>query len=198
MLSATLMVALLSSCRAYELVERVTGTVNGGETKTFSFVPSHVLLLCLDSREGDADLYVSTTTSQPDSDNHEFSSTSTGVDILVIPSQHTRSTVYLGVHGHVRHNYSLYDLYLLSPSEEEIRSHQVWETDPETKVEKLVIDIDPLWLANDPKLHEGLEQLKAQWKGGGESGKGVGWLRNSIEWSLWLLIKLIEIAVELL
>ena len=187
---------LLSSCRAYELVERVTGTVNGGEIKTFSFIPRHILLLCLDSREGDADLYVSTTASYPDCDNHEFSSASTGVDVLVIPSLQSYTTVYLGVHGHVRYNYSLYDLYIMSPSEEEIRSHQVWEFDPESKVEKLVIDVDPLWLANDPQLHRSIELLKEQRIVELASSKRSGWVTSTFEWSLWLLIKLIEIAAE--
>lgn len=195
--SATLTVVLLTSCRAYELVEHLTGTVSGGETKAFSFVPAHTLLLCLDSREGDADLYVSTSTSHPDADHHDYSSTSTGVDVLVIPSQQSGFTVYLGVHGHVRHNYSVYDLYLLSPSEEEIRSHQVWEYDHEAKMEKLVIDVDPLWLANDPKLHQRLEVLKEHsGRDGAASSKSAGWVYATFEWSVWVLIKLIEIAAD--
>ena len=155
---------------------------------------SMILLLCLDSIEGDADLYVSHSHSRPDYEYHDMSSTSTGIDVLVVSSQ---SRVYMGIYGHVRHNSSLFNLYILSPSVEEIKDHQVWEYNYETQNDRLVIDIDPLLLANDPGLHRTIEGMRDPYsRHHGAAAGSNNWFRDAVEWVLWVLVKLIEIGVE--
>lgn len=68
--------------------------------------------------------------------------------------------------------------------------------------EKLVIDVDPLVLVNDPIVHELLDQLAISGDGtartragksqGGEEQKGA------LEWIGVILLKIIEIAIEVL
>ena len=196
MSAAALLVAftlLLSTVTSYRLVEKVSGTVSGGDTKVLHTEPgriSSILLLCLDSIEGDADLYVSHSHSRPDYEHHDVSSTTTGIDVLVVSPQ-AQSRVYMGIYGHVRHNTSSFNLYILSPSEEEVRDHQVWEYNHETQRDQLVIDIDPLLLANDPGLHRTIESMH---HGGGTAAGS--WIREGAEWALWVLLKLIEFGVE--
>lgn len=199
-----LLFQLVSYAAGYTLVEKVSSVVNEGDTKVYYTEPreggkvSPILLLCLDSSEGDADLYVSYSQSRPDYEHHDVSATSTGVDILVVSPQ--RGRIYMGVYGHVRHNFSTFNLYILSPNEKEIREHQVWEYNHVTQNEQLIIDVDPLFLANDPILHMTIEALK-----GGRVHpsldmnyeEGVSWLRTTAEWIVWVLAKLIEIGVEI-
>ena len=89
----------------------------------------------------------------------------------------------LNAHTHTRTHYT---------------SHKVWDWDPETQEKKLLIDADPLVLANDPALHQLLDALR----GVEEVGKGRGGhyatLKAILDWTGFLILKTLEIAVEVL
>lgn len=188
---------LVSSCTSYELLDQISGGVNGGDVVVYTAKKDNLLLLCLDSTEGDADLYVSRSHSSPGPEHYHYAATSTGIDIVVVPRNHTHSTAYLGVQGHVRYNHSLFTLYLLVPSSDDLKAHQVWEYDYETMRHQLIISVDPLSLANDASLHRTLEELMTR-ASPGKNGPGNHWVGVAMEWVLWTSFKLLEIAFEIL
>lgn len=74
---------------------------------------------------------------------------------------------------------------------------QVWDWDPETNEEKLLIDIDPLVLANDPTLNHLLDTLRG-YDGSGKKRQNSTTFRTVLDWTGFLLLKTLEIAVEVL
>ena len=64
---------------------------------------------------------------------------------------------------------------------------------------KLIIDMDPLVLANDPTLHTLLESLYSE-------GQGIVMpqstasdiVKKGLEWTGYVLLKLVELGVEIL
>ena len=180
-------------CWCYELVDKISGSVSGGEANFFKLESRRISVLCLITEKGDADLYVakSSLTTSPSADLYELSATSTGTDLVVVLDQ---EPVTIGVHGHVRYDTSLYHLIVLTPGEEDLRQHQVWEYDPEYMRETLVIDVDLLWMANDPHLHAMVHKLYH-----GETITGqLGSLATALEWIFWFLLKLLQFSVEVL
>ena len=79
---------------------------------------------------------------------------------------------------------------------------QVWEWDPESKTDKLVVDVDPLRIANDPELTDVLQMLGADVTVTGKvasSKKDGGNLFSTLaEYAGLVLVKFIEIAIEVL
>ena len=84
-----------------------------------------MMIVALLSLEGDADIYGSTSDKQPSYDSYEYMATSCGLDILVLPPDRAGRRVYIGVYGHVRHENTTYQLYIILPSDEDIRRYQV-------------------------------------------------------------------------
>ena len=74
---------------------------------------------------------------------------------------------------------------------------QIWDWDPESNTDKLLIDVDPLFFANDPSLHQLLEQLV---EGGVATAgsKQESMMDTLVHWTGVVLVKLVEIAVEVL
>lgn len=78
--------------------------------------------------EGDADLYASTDVKEPAHSDSQFSSSSYGLDLVVVPSSKEQShsqRVYLSVVGHGRHEMSQYKMFIITPSNEDIMKYQV-------------------------------------------------------------------------
>lgn len=75
-------------------------------------------------------------------------------------------------------------------------SIQVWDRDVETNEEKLLIDVDPLVLANDPTLNHLLDTLRGY--DGGRKRQNSSTFRTVLDWTGFLLLKTLEIAVEVL
>lgn len=165
--------------------------MNGGESLYYTYRQRGVIIFSTISYAGDVDIYVSTT-SQPGWENYEYSSISTSIDTVLVPHDgHGEVTLYLGLHGHAFHNKSTCLLLIISPSREDILTHQVWELDPATDQEMLVIDIDPLWMKNDPKLHESIEIFA-----GGSTLDIHRGVKFAWEWFLWIIAGILKIAVE--
>ena len=72
---------------------------------------------------------------------------------------------------------------------------QVWDRDPESNEIKLLIDADPLFLANDPSLHRLLRNLA---RGETAGVDGYSTIMNILEWAGFLLLKALELIVEIL
>lgn len=85
---------------------------------------------------------------------------------------------------------------LLPPSP--IHTHKVWDWDPETRENKLLIDVDPLVLANDPDLHQLLDSLKGEEEVGRAKGGHYATFKSILNWTGFLILKTLEIAVEVL
>lgn len=186
--------------KSYRLLDQISGSVKGGEANYYTLKQKTITLICLVSDEGDADLYVDYTsvTKTPDSETHRYLATSTGLDVVTVMYDTSYGeSLSIGVHGYIAQNESSYRLYIVTPSEEDISDHQVWELDPESKTQRLIIDVDPLWMANDPKLHRMLEML---------SSTGYVTSHNQLtsyliiikDWILWFIVNFLHIAVEIL
>lgn len=75
---------------------------------------------------------------------------------------------------------------------------QVWEWDPETNRQVLLIDADPMMLANDPRLTQMIETLHGSPPSGGRGAKGKSITKEVIEFIGVIVVKLCEILIEVL
>ena len=85
--------------------------------------------VALISEKGDADIYASTEVKEPDYTNSQFSSSSCGLDLLVVdpPSSKAGSQrIHIVVVGHSRHAESTYRMFIITPADEDIRKYQVY------------------------------------------------------------------------
>lgn len=115
-----------SSCRGYEIREYAQAEITAGESHYYSYPskPSDTIILALLSDEGDADMFVSTSVRKPSCEDYNYSSSSCGLDLVVVPpGEHSK--IFIGVYGHVRYQNTTYRLYILAPSGEDILRYQV-------------------------------------------------------------------------
>ncbi len=183
----------------YVLLDSQDTTIEGGTHRYYTIKFDQVIIVCLISDIGDADMFASTVTTSPDSDDYEYASTSTGIDVITIP--HTgESSLSLAIQGHSRYTQSKYRLYVLAPSERDYMDYQVWEVDPETDQTVLIIEIDPLWLMNEPRLCDMLNKL-ADGRISNVNGDSIElstFLSNVKDWFIWIIMIILKIVVEVL
>lgn len=76
---------------------------------------------------------------------------------------------------------------------------QVWDWDPESGRDVILVNYDPLQIANDPTLHQLLEQLSHNTVGLTAESQGA-WSTVSylVEWALYLFLETLKIVVEIL
>ena len=119
--------SLLPSILPYEISESLSGYVSAGEITYFTIESQKPIFVVLISQEGDADLYASPTykNSKPSSDNHELSSVSCGLDILPMMMDNQVRKYTVGVHGHVRYDKSVFNLFIIESRDEDLRRYQV-------------------------------------------------------------------------
>ena len=190
---------------SYILLDKQTKSVRGGDIQHYTISYSQILILYLISDEGDADMYVSrsSVTETPNPDDYEYSSASTGRDVIAVP-HYGESSLSLGIHGHIRYDQSKYRLFLLVPSKKDYEEYQIWETDPETGKPALVIGMDTLWMANQPRLHRSLDKLaNSSFAYDGldddvDEGKSSQFFTALKDWVLWIAMILLKIIVEVL
>ena len=75
-------------------------------------------------------MYASTTTREPSSEDSEFSSTSCGLDLMVVPlADRTKAArsrqVNIGVVSQGWHQQTHYRLFIIAPSADDIKKYQV-------------------------------------------------------------------------
>ena len=75
-------------------------------------------------------------------------------------------------------------------------SVQVWDWDPESGRDVLLVDYDPFQIANDHALHQLLEQLS---QNTAAESQGV-WstLHHLAEWTLYLGLETVKVLIEVL
>lgn len=126
-----LLVCLLPSTLSFHIIESLSNSVEAGEVVHYTVAANNPVVVVLVSEVGDVDLYASPThiNSKPSSENHEISSASCGLDILPLLMDSDLKKYTLGVYGHVRYQESSFSLYMIQPSEADIRSYQVMHHD---------------------------------------------------------------------
>lgn len=72
---------------------------------------------------------------------------------------------------------------------------QVWEWDPVSNQNVLMIDADPMLLSNDPRLAEMMAAFHGE---GAEEGTGKKAAKDALEFLGFILIKFFEILIEIL
>lgn len=117
----------IPSAISFTITESLSNSVSAGNVIHYTLASTSAVVVVLVSNEGDADLYASPThiNSKPTSDDHEIGSTSCGLDILPLIMSRDVGKYTLGVYGHVRYEQSSFSLYVIEPSEEDIRNYQV-------------------------------------------------------------------------
>lgn len=129
--SSLMLISLMPSALSYHIANSESGSISGGEVIHYTLSFTDPVVVVLISEEGDVDLYASPThiNSKPTSDDNEISSASCGMDMLALIMSSSLRKYTLGVHGHSRFDKSLFTLYVIKPSQEDIRSYQVLNVD---------------------------------------------------------------------
>lgn len=121
-------VLILSHCTvAYRVINTFHDTVQAGEGKYYSLESRSHVILALYSLEGDADIYGSPTikNNKPSADSFEYMSASCGLDVIVLPMGEEVRRVSVGIFGHVRHETTQYQVWVVEPEEEDKQRYQV-------------------------------------------------------------------------
>ena len=170
----TLCLIIINST-AYQVVQKVSGSVRAGEYRLYDLELTSTLALVLISDQGDGDLYVSLSKEPPTFELYDYASQTCGAEIIVLPlvDKTAQSIARAGVYGHIRYNTTQYHLHLIS-----------CEVDVEY--------IDTLQVANDPSLVAIVKKLQIS---GPDSDKPHIWT-SLRDWTLWLLIHGLEFGVE--
>ena len=101
--------------------------VGAGEVRFYTVESRQPVIIALISDSGDADMYASSTSknSHPSPEDYDYTSASCGLDVIVLGTTKEQSKMTIGVYGHVRYDETVYRLYVISPSEEDIKRYQV-------------------------------------------------------------------------
>lgn len=159
-----LITCLIPSATSFLITESLSDSVSAGDVIHYTLAASNPVVVVLISDEGDVDLYASPThlNSKPTSDSHEIGSTSCGLDVLALVMNEDVKKYTLGVYGHVRYDQSKFSLYVIEPSEEDIKSYQVLYITPGIMIsypepDSAQPEARPCTMEHDRKLCLGLE-----------------------------------------
>ena len=126
LVSVALLFSLPLACSSFEVSSSTSEKLVAGEAHYYTIDASGYVFVALISDEGDVDMFLSGSTRTPSAHDYEESSTSCGLDLVVIPANRPVQTVNLGVHAHIHHEVSRYRLYLIQPSKDDILRYQVF------------------------------------------------------------------------
>ncbi|PIK45866.1 hypothetical protein BSL78_17265 [Apostichopus japonicus] len=108
------------------LLQTLKGEVGAGNFTYFKLTKEGPIQLVVKTLEGDADIYVSDSTSKPTFKNYDIQSTTYGDEVIDIPSSSKRP-VAVGIYGHPFSDLTLFqmDIYWLftEDSDKEMYSH---------------------------------------------------------------------------
>ncbi len=118
---------LLHFSSAYKVINTFHDTVHAGEVKYYSLESRSPVVLALHSIEGDADIFGAPTSknSKPSASSFEYMSASCGLDVMVLPMSDSVRRVSVGIFGHVRHERTQYEVWVVEPEEEDVLKYQV-------------------------------------------------------------------------
>lgn len=122
-----LITSIPPSAHSFHVTKSITDSVSAGDVIHYTLSFTSPVVVIVVSQEGDVDLYASPThkNSKPSSDNYDISSASCGLDVISLIMSSEVRQYSLGVYGHVRYDESRFSLYVIQPSEEDIKSYQV-------------------------------------------------------------------------
>lgn len=122
-----LITVLPDAARSYTVHDAITDTVGPGEARFYTVESQSPLIVALFSDVGDADMYAAVTshTPKPSCEKYDVTSTSCGLDVILLEMKNNVRRMTVGVYGHVRYDESKYRLYIIEPSQEDIMKHQV-------------------------------------------------------------------------
>ena len=122
-----LLFLLLRTVTPFEVQNMLSDRIGAGEVRFYTVESKDPVIMALVSDAGDADVYASLTSknSHPSPDDYDYSSASCGLDATVLDMSKDQSKVTVGVYGHIRYDETTYRLYVISPSEEDIKRYQV-------------------------------------------------------------------------
>jgi hypothetical protein len=122
-----LLFLLLRIVASFEVQNVLSDHVGAGEVRFYTVDSRDPVIIALISDSGDADMYASPTSknSHPSPDDYDYSSASCGLDSTVLDMSKDQSRMTVGVYGHLRYDETAYRLYVISPSEEDIKRYQV-------------------------------------------------------------------------
>ena len=122
----TLFISLQVSS-AFRVLNTFYDTVHALEVKYYTLESTSPVVLALYSVEGDADIYGSPTSknSKPSSESFDYMSASCGLDVIVLPMSESLRRVSVGIYGHVRHENTTYQVWVVEPEEEDVLRYQV-------------------------------------------------------------------------
>lgn len=127
LLLISLVLVLVRNVTPFEVQNQLSDKIGGGDARFYTVDSKEPVIIALISDSGDADMYASSTSrnSRPSSDDYDYTSSSCGLDVVVMGMSKEQSKMTVGVYGHVRYEETLYRLYVISPSEEDIKRYQV-------------------------------------------------------------------------
>lgn len=117
----------LPTCTCYTISESISDTISAGAVTYYTVESTRPTIVALISEEGDTDIYASPThkNTKPSYENYEIGSASCGMEVLVLLMNRELKRYTLGLHGHVRYDKSKYKLFIIEPSEADIKRYQV-------------------------------------------------------------------------
>ena len=121
-----LVLLILPACTCYTVSESTSDTIYANEIAYFNVASTRPVIVALLSTEGDVDAYASPTSKNPKPSgvDYDFCSASCGMDLLMLPMSAESSKYTLGLFGHMRYEKSVYKLFIIEPSEEDIQYFQ--------------------------------------------------------------------------
>lgn len=122
-----IVLSFLHTALSYHVIESISDTISAGAVIHYTLSSTNPMVVILVSEVGDVDLYASPThmNSKPSSEDSEISSASCGLDVLPLIMSDSVQKYTLAVYGHVHYDKSVFSLYVIEPSREDIRTYQV-------------------------------------------------------------------------
>ena len=127
LLLINLMLILVRNVTPFEVQNQLSDKISAGDARFYTVESKEPVIIALISDIGDADMFASSMSrnSRPSPDDYDFTSSSCGLDVVVLDMSKERSKMTVGVYGHVRYEETSYRVYVISPSEEDIKRYQV-------------------------------------------------------------------------
>ena len=122
-----LCLVLLGAVKSFEVRDKLSDKIGADESRFYTVESKEPVIIALISDSGDADMYAAPTSrnSHPSPDKYDYMSSSCGLDVVVLDTSREQPKMTVGVYGHVRYEETAYRLYVISPSEEDIKRFQV-------------------------------------------------------------------------
>ncbi|XP_078593165.1 UPF0669 protein v1g209471-like [Branchiostoma floridae x Branchiostoma japonicum] len=141
MYAVTFLATLVLASKRDYVLQSFNGNVGAGNYTYYQMYREGEVTLLVETLEGDADIYVSSTSLSPDFDNYDMNSVTCGEDKVEIPSDMKRP-VGIGIYGHPSHDSTRYRFTVLvdyfSGSESFVQGNNREESDEDVEEESIL------------------------------------------------------------